>query len=245
MTGDVARLTDANWLARYDQIHVKADGEPTVAGLFTSVDTLQAHIISHIYSEILTPVVPELVDEVERVRATIRGARTSHALLQEELLNYVNWWVRILGEAILPGNRAGANRVLETVAAPENSILLGRVPEKPTKIQAQRALQTKRTHEGYLATNQVMNRQLTDRLLTASRRINPRTPEGIHQLRNLQGLRTSHQRIERLMERSRTIISQSVAILQKYKAQLNATTTATAKHLTRRRRNRKNRTQRV
>jgi hypothetical protein len=121
MTGNMTRLTDRQIMSRYAQIHEKGTTDATVRSLFTAVDDLQTRLFTHIQSAEITPILPPgVIRGFEDTRTILRAVDTSHVILKEELLNYVNWLEGISNSvaSVLPADRTGQNRALENAVRP-------------------------------------------------------------------------------------------------------------------------------
>ena len=95
LTGDMNRLSDAQILARYAQIHEKVASEATTRIMFTAVDNLQARMVENIVRGPLsqTPAIETLFDTTREMLDSMGTEThpTAHRELKEELINYVRW----------------------------------------------------------------------------------------------------------------------------------------------------------
>jgi len=126
MIGNMSRLTDAQIMARYAQIRTKGTTDASVAPLFAAVDELETRV-----RESSAPASPELVARFEAVRSLVRTTATRHAILKEELLNYINW---LEAHGLRrPGNHAAVAAAAPSAAAPSAAasgppIVIGQAP---------------------------------------------------------------------------------------------------------------------
>lgn len=95
LTGDMNRLSDAQILARYAQIHEKVASEATARIMFTAVDNLQARMVENIVRGPLsqTRTIETLFDTTLDMLDSMgtEAHPTAHRELKEELINYVRW----------------------------------------------------------------------------------------------------------------------------------------------------------
>ena len=95
LTGDMNRLSDAQILARYAQIHEKVASEATTRVMFTAVDNLQTRVVEDIVRgpRAQTPAIETLFDTTREMLDSMGTAAhpTAHRELKEELINYVRW----------------------------------------------------------------------------------------------------------------------------------------------------------
>ena len=95
LTGDMNRLSDAQILARYAQIHEKVAGEATTRIMFTGVDNLQTQVVEDIVRgpRAQTQAIETLFDTTHEMLDSMgtEAHPTAHRELKEELINYVRW----------------------------------------------------------------------------------------------------------------------------------------------------------
>jgi hypothetical protein len=95
LTGDMNRLSDAQILARYAQIHEKENSDATTRIMFTAVDNLQTQVVEDIVRGPLsqTPAIETLFDTTLNMLDSMgtEAHPTTHRELKEELINYVRW----------------------------------------------------------------------------------------------------------------------------------------------------------
>ena len=264
MTGDMTRLSDTQIMSRYGQIHGKAAADATVASLFAAVDDLQSRLFTHIRSTDLSPVLPPgIIRGFEDVRSTLRAVETKHAILQEELLNYVDWLEGISrGTAAshreAENARTGRNRAIENavrpsfpnsasasaagVLMPPPGIVIGQaprlmenegtavatatataaataaaVPTTISKSQYQLTRQRVTILEGFIRNYRTMIRTEIG-VLRNTPRLDVTTPEGIRQLRNFQGLRSSAKELHQRLTATTRDLEAKQALVARYEA---------------------------
>lgn len=267
MTGDMTRLSDTQIMSRYGQIHGKGVADATVASLFAAVDDLQSRLFTHIRSTDLSPVLPPgIIRGFEDVRSTLRAVETKHAILQEELLNYVNWLEGISrGTAAshreAENARTGRNRAIENavrpslpnsasaaaagVLMPPPGIVIGQAPRfvenegtgtatataagtatvaaagtavaTISKSQYQLTRQRVTILEGFIRNYRTMIRTEIG-VLRNTPRLDVTTPEGIRQLRNFQGLRSSAKELHQRLTATTRDLEAKQALVARYEA---------------------------
>jgi hypothetical protein len=245
MTGDMTRLTDRQIMSRYAQIHEKGTTDATVRSLFTAVDDLQTRLFTHIQSAEITPILPPgVIRGFEDTRTILRAVDTSHVILKEELLNYVNWLEGISNSvaSVLPADRTGQNRALENAVRPtlptsaaasaagiltsgmtprlvenEGTATATATVESISKTRYDHTLRRIPLQEVFIRNYRQMIR-VSIGTLRDTPRLDTSTLEGIQQLRNFQGLRKSIRELHQRLTTTTRELEANQALVARYEA---------------------------
>ena len=270
MTGDMSRLTDRQIMSRYAQIHEKGTTDATARSLFAAVDDLQTRLFTHIQSAEITSILPSgVIRGFEDTRTILRAVDTSHVILKEELLNYVNWLEGISNSvaSVPPADRTGRNRALENAVRPTlptsaaasaaGVLTSGMTPHlgenegtaataTATATSVESISKTRYDHTLRRIPLQevfIRNYRQMIRVTIGTLRDTPRrdisTLEGIQQLRNFQGLRKSIRELHQRLTSTTRELEANQALVARYEASAPTVARTTLRKTKRARKTRK------